>query len=548
MISWIQNTFQHHFRIIFAVLLAVIIISFVTTIGTGPGIGRGEKGAVQRPFFGMNLAAAADSQHIMGDAQISVLVAYGASDVDRDKLEKYAFQRYAAVAQADALHLPTPSAEEIAKFVKTLRRFQDKDGNFDPAAYSSFKDSIKGNPRLRESDIFRVLADDYRAESVQKLFAGPGYVIPADVRMQIAQAQTTWGLAIATIPYDSFNPKIAPSDLELSTYYDDNKARYEQAPRFSGSQIFFPASAYLDKVTITEPELQKFYTANKARFTPAPKSGEEAKVDEIAAFQAARPQVEAVYKLDRARRFALKEAADLSVYLFDRNATKSNLPEIVASRGYKLTPIKPFSRTEAPADLGGSQEASRQAFKLGKDFFFSDGIALPTGACIIVWDETLPSSQPELSQVRDKVLADYVSAERRKRFAEAGKKLQSAVKTSLKTGSQFSTATEAAANAAGLKVTFRTPAAFTLRQPPRDLPYSVFGALETLEKGGVSEVILSDEAGVLVYAAEKDTPSIQEGDESYLQTRTQLAAMAANTTGGAIIGEMVDRELNREIP
>ena len=40
MISWIQRSFQQHFRIIFGILLAVTIISFIFTIGASPGIGR----------------------------------------------------------------------------------------------------------------------------------------------------------------------------------------------------------------------------------------------------------------------------------------------------------------------------------------------------------------------------------------------------------------------------------------------------------------------------------------------------------------------------
>ena len=41
MISWIQRTFQQHFKAVFLVLLVLTIISFVFTIGAGAGIGRG---------------------------------------------------------------------------------------------------------------------------------------------------------------------------------------------------------------------------------------------------------------------------------------------------------------------------------------------------------------------------------------------------------------------------------------------------------------------------------------------------------------------------
>ena len=52
MISWIQKTFQHHFRTVFAVLLVLIIISFVVGINASGGFGQAERRHVDRPFFG----------------------------------------------------------------------------------------------------------------------------------------------------------------------------------------------------------------------------------------------------------------------------------------------------------------------------------------------------------------------------------------------------------------------------------------------------------------------------------------------------------------
>src|SRR5690349_4250306 len=71
MISWIQRYFQQHFRIVFAILLAVMIVSFIFTIGAAPGIGRADRRALDRDFFGYNLNRADDQQRIGGDANIS---------------------------------------------------------------------------------------------------------------------------------------------------------------------------------------------------------------------------------------------------------------------------------------------------------------------------------------------------------------------------------------------------------------------------------------------------------------------------------------------
>ena len=67
MISWIQRTFQQHFRAVFGVLLAVIIISFIMTINTSSGLGGGDRRMAEQDFFGHNLASGADVQQMISD-------------------------------------------------------------------------------------------------------------------------------------------------------------------------------------------------------------------------------------------------------------------------------------------------------------------------------------------------------------------------------------------------------------------------------------------------------------------------------------------------
>jgi peptidyl-prolyl cis-trans isomerase D len=68
MISWIQRTFQHHFRTIFAILLALTIISFIFTIGASPGIGRGTAASLNATSSGTTSIRPTTSSSIFGDA------------------------------------------------------------------------------------------------------------------------------------------------------------------------------------------------------------------------------------------------------------------------------------------------------------------------------------------------------------------------------------------------------------------------------------------------------------------------------------------------
>jgi peptidyl-prolyl cis-trans isomerase D len=543
MISWIQKYFQQHFRAVFAILLVLTIVSFVFTIGASPGIGHGERRVIEKPFFGLNLASNEDQQRLMGDAGLSAYLMTGGQGLDNDQLQQYALHRYATLHLANELRIPQPTPTELSDYLKGLRIFAGQNGEFDPAAYSRFRDNLKANTRISEGTVTRVLGDEWRSERIQKLFSGPGYITEADIRKQLNRADTVWSIATATLSYDSYKPSITPSEDDLAKYFADNAFRYEIQPRFSGSFVSFPASAYLAKVTVTEDEVRSYYTANKDRFRPA--SAKDDKKDESLAFAEVRSQVEAALRVDRARKLALKTASDLTVALFEKQAKPADLPGLISDAGLKLEPLTPFARDEVSPELGNSPEVVSEAFKLDADRFFSDAVSTPSGAAIIVYKETIPARQPVLAEVRAKVLVDYLQNERRRRFTELGRNLKTSVEARLKAGEAFTPAIEAACAAAGVSVEAKTVAPFSLRQMPRDLNYSLIGSLETLEKNQLSDMSFADNKGNFIYVSDKKLPAASESNPLYAQARTQLAQVSGGTTGAAILSELIANELKK---
>ncbi|MDB6128058.1 MAG: hypothetical protein JWM35_1954, partial [Verrucomicrobia bacterium] len=318
MISWIQRYFQHHFRIIFALILISTIISFIIAFGPGSNLGRGnDRRIVTREFFGYNLGNQDDQSRLIGDASLSAYLQNGDRQLEGADLQNYAFQRAAALSQADKLHVPAPTKEEIADFIKNLRMFQGENGQFDASRYANFRDSLKHNARLSEADVSRIISDDVRADRVEKILAGPGYVLPSDVKLLLERADSSWTIATATADYASFNPSIATNDAVLTKFFQDNTFRYTIAPRVVVSAAFFPASAYTNQVSVGEAEVRAYYDGNPGRFpNPTPRAA-TAKPDPAADYAAVRPQVEAALKLERAQRFAAKAASDLSFALYD---------------------------------------------------------------------------------------------------------------------------------------------------------------------------------------------------------------------------------------
>ena len=553
MISWIQRTFQQHFKTVFAVLLGLIIISFVFTIGAAPGIGRAERATLKREFFGYNLGSTVDQQRLMGDAGLSanLQVGYG---LEAEQIQNYAFQRAATLHLADELHLPAATTAEIAEQIKTLRAFAGPDGQFDAATYKTFRDNLKSNPRLTEADIARVLGDDVRADKVQKLLGGPGYVLPTDIKNQLARADTTWTLATATVDYTTFNPSIPATDAELTKFFEESAFRYEIPPRIVATYADFPAAEYLAQVTLNEAEVRAYYDANPARF-PKPATDAKApapvKADAAADYAAVRPQVELALKNERAQRLAAKAASDFVFSLYEAKAVAGSpaLANILATRKSPLKTLAPFTREAGPAEFGpAATTVAEEAFKLGKDRAYTEAVPTPNGAAVLFWQDTQPARKPAFAEVKTKVNADYLENEKRKRFVDLGRTLRSLIENRLKAGDTFEKAAASAATGTSAKIETKAVAAFTLRNRPQDLDYTVLGALERLEKGQVSDLAIAADKGTYVYVVDKKIPDFTPTNPLYAETRTQLGSYTARLGSSAYLAEIVETELKRSEP
>lgn len=551
MISWIQRYFHSHFRIIFAVLLVGIIIAFVFTIGAAPGIGRAEHQVLDREVFGYNLASQEDQSRLFGDAALSAQLQMG-YPADGAQLQEYGFQRAASLHLANHLHIPASSEKEIADHVKGLRMFSGQDGQFDAQRYATFRDSLKSNPNYSEAIVSRVISDDIRIDKVQTLLAGPGYVLPADVKRQLEQADTTWTLGVATIDYASYNPNVPTNDTILTKFFEDNAFRYEIPPRIVVSYAEFSALTLLSSVNVSEPEVRAYYNANPARFPKPPAADATAapKIDPTADFAAVRPQVETSLKLDRARRLAAKAASDFAYALYERKLVPGTpaFDEFLAAEKVALKTLAPFTRQAGPAEFGGSQEIATEAFKLNADHLTSDAVNAPTGAVVLFWQDLQPARIPAFAEVRAQVSADYIENEKRKRFVELGRTLRTTIEARLKSGDAFDAAVSAAASANSVKIDAKTLPSFSRRQPPQDIDYSVFGALERLDAGAVSDMIVSRDNGLLVYAAEKKLPAFTETSPEFASTRTQIANAISRASAGAYLSNLVAEELAKSEP
>lgn len=544
MISWIQRTFQQHFKIVFGVILTVTVLSFVFTIGSTPGIGRADHREVTQYFFGHNLASQEEKDRIGEDARMSATLRY-AGAVGADQMQFYAFQRLAALHIADEMHLPATTPAELTDFIQSLRMFQGQDGRFDASRYDAFRTSVKSGRNTTEGDIVRVLSEDVRANKVEAYLGGPGYILPRGVVEVLFKSDTSWTLSTATIDYATYDPGTKPTEAEISKFFTDNTFRYTIPPMISADCVEFAATDFVPQVALTDADVRSFYFANPGRFPKAKApDAPSVKPDAAGDFAAVQPQVRAALLMEKAKQLAIKAASDVAYALYDGKVARgAQLDSFLASHKLKAAPLAPFSLEAGPAELGGSREVSTAAFELNAARYYSEGIPTPTGAVVLIWKESIPSREPLLAEVRAKVLADAAENAKRKSFIELGQRLKGALERRIKDGEPFDKAVAAAAGP--VKVAVKGYPPFTLRTQPPGLDPSVFSTLDTLTKGGVSDMQATEDKGVFVYAADKKVPAPDPTNPRLAQISQQLAMTYARTDSVGILGDVVDREVKR---
>lgn len=564
MISWIQRTFQHHFKFIFGIILAATIISFVVTIGAQGGVGRADRRVLTRDFFGHNLgsptAPTADYQRIVDNARLSAELQVGSGGIDEEQLSSYALQRIAGLHFADELHLPAATPTEMEGFIRNLRIFAGDNGQFDATKYANFRANL-GRAGISEDTVAQVLAEDIRIDRVQHLLDGPGYVLPGDVKDQLLHLDTSWTVGLATVDYASYHPAIQPTDDELAKFFAENALRYQIPAHLVAAYVDFPSAPHLGDVKVTAAEVRAYYDADPSRFpsktkpaapaAPAPAGDPKAPAitppeSPDAAFASVRPDVEEALKQERARRAAVKAASDFAYDLYQNKVAAGPAFEaFVASRHLALKPLAPFAQDAGPAELGAATDIGSAAFKLNAEHFYSEALPTPGGAAVIIWKDLLPVRKPALAEVRVKVAADYYEEQRRQRFVALGQALKTQLQTHLKAGDDFTKAAAAAADSLAVKVDTKVLPAFTLVKPPTDLDESIAATLEHLEKGTVSDMVATGDKGYLVYAIDRKEPDLKASAARVAEIRGQLAAYSARSGSSAFLIEMVQNELKR---
>jgi peptidyl-prolyl cis-trans isomerase D len=229
---------------------------------------------------------------------------------------------------------------------------------------------LKPAPRgTSEGDIARVLGDDVRAEKVNKLLAGPGYLLPADIELQLSRSDTAWTLATGTVDYAAFKPEIKPTDADLAEWFEESGGRYDilhgHGRRRNVQICGLHSPAHCRKLRCA-PTTTPIRPASQDERSQAGRP--QTPANPAADFAAARPQVEAGLELERGQALGHqgRQRSDPRIVRGSRTprrprSIRSSPPRNSRSRRWRL-----FNRESGPAEFGGSAEIAAEAFRLGR--------------------------------------------------------------------------------------------------------------------------------------------------------------------------------------
>lgn len=534
MISWLQTNLQKHFRVLFIVLLVVVVVSFVFITGAQPGItGADADDRADLAFFEFPLNTDARMEAVIMDAQLSAQLNY------QRATDRYPYERATAIHLANLHDLPAPTEAQFAEYLKTVPAFLDGQGRFSPENYTAIKDMLQMSGRVTESDLVRVLEQDYRVAKVYSALKGPGFAQKGEIEANLRAQYTEWSALVATYDLNQYEPEIAPTEEELSAFFAERQQNYQTPERRIVDYIVLDAGDLEKEVTNpTEDELLSYFERNAGRFQPvAAPTPEGAEPPPPVTFEEVRPRVRATYLNEQARSLALNKAALFIRDLIRGGVRPAGLDQALASSGYQKQTSTTFAENERPVGLDWTVDMVRQAFQLSPRKFYSEPIVRGNSIFVLFYKEEIPPTTPSFAVVKERVGADFIAEELRRLRVEQGQRLRDR----LAEAGDNPEAIAKAAEDAGMSVSAYE--GFKLSAPAEGLNPDLIPTLATLDEGELSPAVtLKTGEAAMIYVTSKIAPEIDPASDEYKEIEAVLKNNYARVAVSQYIVELTHKE------
>lgn len=524
MIGFFQNTMAKHHRLMFGLLLVIIVVSFVFYTGSGSA---------------MDLLGFRKSPEVCGvklndrEAEIyrnAVLLTSG-RNISESQFRTALVQRVVLEHLADAYQIPNPSQEEFDAFTKQFFGLEDG-AVLDPKRFGLEPETLK-----------TILIQTYRIVSLQTILGGAPAAFDADIALRWQELNTQWDVEVATLALDAIQVTPKAGDADLEKFFAANAERYRIAPMVKLAYAVVKPTAEM-RAGIPEPqdaELKMFARMQNRKL-----------VDEKALDSELAKNRSTWVKRWKEDRLSLQVASATSDMLADKlpqDLVSPDLPtfdESVQAAGLTLANIAPFPQDEIPANAPIPEAVLRDvATSLNSTLWRTDAIPHGENALIVVFLGSEPSRIPALSEIRERVTADWLAAEKDTLRFERAREMGEILRKEVAAGKTF----EVAANALGMNV--KKERGVTMQNVPEALQivsYSLFESLKSTPLNGVSDILYAGNDGFFIRPTKKAVPELNADSEDFKRLASFLNTQISASTLNVQLSERIGEELFKVTP
>lgn len=528
MITWIQTVLQKHHKVVFSVLLVVITVAFVFTIGQIPFFGdRNRYEATKKNFYGFDLS---------DDNVVNYLNRYAYFDAALAGMrpsDVFVYRQAFLRSLAKELGLKQANESELVAYIHSLPAFRNEKGNFDEIRWKEFVDYYT-KVGLGEAELTRIFAENAMLWKLEQLL-GAGFALKGDVLKRYEIENGTWDFNLAVVDFAKFNPTIKPTQAQLETFYKENAASFKVGAGVVLETVFFDAADFADKNAPAETELKAYYNSNASKYSEV-KDGNTV----VKPFADVKKDVAKDFAKDSAIRKAATSAEDLALKVYNSQSKKSSpeLKKVLADAKVVSKKSKPMRTTDTSRDNSLPRKVVDAGFRLDEQSFYADPIVDENGVWFVMLAESLPAYQPKLADVKDAVEKAFVAAEKRRLFAEYGKKLDAAFEKGLKEGKSFADI----ADANKVKSESVKGFSFATSSASKDVDAAkpvLHAELQKLSVGGVSKIVYFGQNGYIVNLTAFKKPQIDE--KKLAEMQKYFESNMAGVSEQSILGNAIQK-------
>lgn len=455
------------------------------------------------------------------------------------ELRRRTWERIAALRQAKALSIET-SDEEVLSAITRDEKFLTETGEFHPARYEAFAQTILPKFGITKTDYERMVRDDVTLQKLQNTIGAAAWITPYELDQAMATYADSFTLRYVTLTPGLVADTVKPSAADYQAFFEKNTNLFEIPPKVQVRYVAFPVPAP-DAYTngVTDEDIEQYYDDHRKDYriettneTDNAATNQSESIETLTPLDDVRDDIRLILADNAAREVALNKARDFSYALTpDREGRAPDFAVLAADPQWKVAiqTSEWFSLRETVAGIPDNPAFKRAAFELEPDSesSFSDGIIGSNAAYVIHLLGRQEARIPALDEVETQVHAATLAELREKALKEKAESLRKEFLAGLKKGYTF----DALAAKQHLGVASNQPfSAFSAPDEFSDM--TKLNEITSRMAGDITEPMESTNGLVLAFI-ERRVPALDEAKQAiYRQVMTSLSRQRARLVYG----------------